>query len=195
MKKLAKISALICAIAMIVSVFAVNAFAVTDENNVTVSIELDKEAYEAGEVATAKVTVTNGNDFEIQNVSITEALAAEGMTVVSIDENIASIPAGASQTFEVKVQKAEEEPTPSTPVDPSEEPGESVGPAPSGDPGPVTGENGMLILYIVLGVLAVGGIAFFAIKSRKKGNKSNRCIAVRCYGCSPCFGWYQCKCS
>ena len=171
MKKLAKISALICAIAMIVSVFAVNAFAVTDENNVTVSIELDKEAYEAGEVATAKVTVTNGNDFEIQNVSITEALAAEGMTVVSIDENIASIPAGASQTFEVKVQKAEEEPTPSTPVDPSEGPGESVGPAPSGDPGPVTGENGMLILYIVLGVLAVGGIAFFAIKSRKKATK------------------------
>lgn len=81
MKTMKKVSAFLLMVVLCMSVMVMPAFAAsTSQDGLEVTLTTDKETYEKGEQIEATLTVTNTNDFAVNNVSL-ESVIPEGYTL------------------------------------------------------------------------------------------------------------------
>ena len=162
--KLNIIIALLC-LAATLTFATMTAYAATStQDGLTAAVTTDKTSYEAGETVTTTVSVTNGNDYAVNNVRMELTLPA-GLTLKSGQTSIivGTLEAGANQeyTLTALADKAEE-PVVIPTVTPTI---------------PQTGDNSHTGLYITLMLFSIAGLTA-ATLLRRKGRRTVKTLSV-----------------
>ncbi len=149
MKRLEKITVVLLAVMMAVSL-ANLVFAETETHDgVKITLSSDKKEYQEGETITAELTVTNTNEFDLTDVSL-KHLVPDGYKLAENSSASKELDVlGAGQSVSLTVKYAAEKAAETTP--------------------PKTEDRGHIIFWVILFAAACAGMAVLIFRRKNKG--------------------------